>query len=91
MLTKFVKSIFMKNWIHKENESRGFVNFLSDFLSNQQDENKIQFPDFNSTKKLYLFSDYSGDHKESKLVSYSILIIDEESFQTFLSSHKLFW
>lgn len=81
----------MQNWAHKDGNDRGFINFLSGFLSEKENESKIQFPDFSQSKKLFLFSDYSGDHSESKFLSYSILIIDEQSFRTFLSSHKVFW
>ena len=81
----------MQNWTHKDNINRGLVNQLSAFLEEYEYKNKIYFPDFSKSKKLFLFSDYSGDLKESNLISYSILIIDEKSFQSFLSSHKIFW
>ena len=81
----------MKNWAHKENLEGGLLNFLSNFINELEDSGKIYFPDLRDADKIYIFSDYSGDHRDQKLIAYSILILDEKSFKSFMISQKSLW
>ncbi len=80
----------MGNWSHIENLGRGTVNSLSNFIQKLENTGRIYFPDLKQSDKLYLFSDYSGD-KNPHVISYSILILDEDSFKSFSVLQKEFW
>ena len=86
-----LKMFIMKNWAHKENLEGGLLNFLSNFINELEDSGKIYFPDLRDADKIYIFSDYSGDHRDQKLIAYSILILDEKSFKSFMISQKSLW
>jgi hypothetical protein len=80
----------MKNWMHIENSAKGFVNDLSRYIENREDNCEIYLPNLRETKALYLFSDYSGSKKQ-QLITYSILVLDEESYKSFISVQRKFW
>ncbi len=80
----------MDNWSHIENIGRGTVNSLSNFIKKLENTGRIYFPDLKKSDKLYLFSDYSGD-KNPHIISYSILVLDESSFESFTVVQKKFW
>jgi hypothetical protein len=78
------------NWFHKENPERGTVNSLSNYIYTLENSGKIYLPNLRETDRLYLFSDYSGS-KDQQLISYSVLILDENSFSSFAAIQKQFW
>ncbi len=80
----------MKYWKHINNENRGMVNELSDYIGGLENSQKIFLPDLRQADNLYLFSDYSGSN-DQQLISYSILILDESSLNLFASSQRVFW
>ena len=80
----------MKFWKHINNKERGMVNELSDYIDGLENSQKIFLPDLRQADNLYLFSDYSGSN-DQQLISYSILILDENSVNLFASSQKTFW
>ncbi len=80
----------MKYWKHINNEDRGMVNELSDYISGLENSQKIFLPDLRQADNLYLFSDYSGNN-DQQLISYSILILDESSLNLFASTQRVFW
>ena len=80
----------MGNWSHNENSERGLANELSRYIYNLENDNKIYLPYLRHSNKLYIFSDYSSN-KDQQLISYSLLLIDEISFQLFSESQKNFW
>lgn len=80
----------MKYWKHINNEDRGMVNELSDYIGGLENSQKIFLPDLRQADNLYLFSDYSGSN-DQQLISYSILILDESSLNLFASTQRVFW
>lgn len=80
----------MKNWKHINNTEKGMVNELSDFINDLEYSDKIFLPDLRNADRLYIFSDYSAN-KNQKLITYSILILDEPSVDSFISTQKYFW
>jgi hypothetical protein len=80
----------MKNWKHINNTKKGIVNELSDFINDLENSKKIFLPDLRDSDKLYIFSDYSANRNQ-KLTTYSILILDEPSVDSFISTQKYFW
>src|SRR5258706_7203315 len=80
----------MKCWNHVDTKEKGLVNELSDYINELENSRKIFLPDFREADDLYIFSDYSGN-KDQQLISYSILILDEDSVNLFTSTQKYFW
>ena len=80
----------MTTWQHIENPRKGMVNEISSFINELEKDGKIFLPDLRQTENLYLFSDYSAN-KDQKLITYSILILDEKSYNWFLSAQEKFW
>ena len=89
-LITWLKYLLMGNWFHKENLERGTVNSVSSYIYKLENSGKIYLPDLRQADNLYLFSDYSGN-KDQQLISYSILILDENSFHSFIAVQKIFW
>ena len=79
----------MKHWNHI-NSNKGMVNELSDFINELENSRKIFLPNLQPANNLYIFSDYSSN-KEQQLIGYSILILDEDSVNTFANTQKIFW
>ncbi len=80
----------MKFWNHIDTKEKGLVNELSDYINGLESSQKIFLPDLRDADNLYIFSDYSGN-KDQQLISYSILILDENSVNSFTSTQKYFW
>ena len=80
----------MGNWSHNENSERGLANELSRYIYNLENDSKIHLPNLRHSNNLYIFSDYSNN-KDQQLISYSLLLIDEMSFQLFEGLQKNFW
>jgi hypothetical protein len=80
----------MKNWRHIDNLEKGIVNELSDFIDKLEYSEKVFLPDLRQADNLYIFSDYSAN-KDQQLISYSILILDDNSVNSFVAVQKHFW
>ena len=80
----------MANWMHVENQITGMVNELSRFINHLEKEGKIFLPNLRDAQSLYIFSDYSGN-KVQRIISYSMLVIDQSSLLSFLSQQQFFW
>ena len=63
-------------WKRMPNSISGPTRALDEVLSRLDDENP--FPTLTSAKCLHCFSDYSGDHKQSRFETYSFLVCDLE-------------
>ena len=61
----------MKYWKHINNEDRGMVNELSDYIGGLENSQKIFLPDLRQADNLYLFSDHLCSN-DQQLISYSI-------------------
>lgn len=79
----------MGSWFHKDNPEKGAVNFLSKYIYDLENSAKINLPHLRENENLYVFSDYSG--KDNQLITYSILVLDESSFHSFIAVQKQFW
>lgn len=79
----------MNNWRHIDNPKRGFANELSDFIHKLEVSEKIFLPDLRQADSLSIFSDYSSN-KDQQLISYSILILDDDSVNSFATVQKEF-
>jgi hypothetical protein len=79
----------MKQWVHIDNSERGTANQLSNFIDELEFTKKISLPNLRQTNKLFIFSDYSGS-KTQELISYSLLILDEESLNSFVLTQENF-
>ena len=80
----------MNNWRHIDNPERGFANELSNFIHKLEVSEKIFLPDLRQADRLSIFSDYSSN-KDQQLISYSILILDDDSVNSFVTAQKEFW
>lgn len=63
----------------------GFTNHISEMIKKHEKSNIICLPDLRNTKDLFVFSDYSGEHKESKYDVYSFLLCDLSNSLCFLN------
>lgn len=80
----------MNHWRHIDNPDKGLVNEVSDYINKLGNSQKVFLPDLRKADNLFIFSDYSIN-KDQHLISYSILILDENSVNSFTSIQKYFW
>ncbi len=81
----------MKVWNYIPDSGGGLIDSWGSYLSKLEQSGKVFFPDFSATDTLFIFSDYSGDHSQSKFFAYSFLISDADSVGVFSHSQKKFW
>lgn len=80
----------MKNWSNIGNPENSLANFISKQIFSLEDDEKIHFPNLRDSDTLYIFSDYSHN-KIQQVISYTFLVLDNESFELFCLTQKEFW
>jgi hypothetical protein len=77
-------------WKSLNNEKFGLMNGVSDFVSKLEFDRSISLPNLTKTEKIYIFSDYGGEHKNSDFISYAFLITDWQSVSSSIYEYNNF-
>jgi len=80
----------MTIWKPLSNEKFGLINGVSDFIFKLELDRSLSFPDLTESEKIYIFSDYGGEHKNSDFISYAFLITDWQSLVSCAYNYNIF-
>ena len=70
------------SWRHVPDRTLDYFDLLSEVLLRQELSGEISLPDLRSGPELFLYSDYSGSHRDSRYETYCFLLVNPLSLPT---------